>query len=78
MLEQIGLVLVGVLWIGLSQGQVQAGEDPRTALRFIQELRDHGLHDQVLEFIDELRADPGLPTDLKAVLDYQEGAHPDR
>jgi len=70
---QIGLVLVGVIGIGTQRTMVRAGEDPRTALRFLQELRDHGLHDLALEFIDELRVDPGLPADLKVVLDYQEG-----
>ena len=70
---QIGLVLVGVIGIGTQRTMVRADEDPRTALRFLQELRDHGLHDLALEFIDELRVDPGLPADLKVVLDYQEG-----
>jgi tetratricopeptide (TPR) repeat protein len=50
-----------------------AGEDPRTALSFLQGLRERGLHDQALEFIDQLRADPSLPAEIKAVLDYQEG-----
>lgn len=75
-LVQIGLVLVGVIGvigIGTQRTMVRADEDPRTALRFLQELRDHGLHDLALEFIDELRVDPGLPADLKVVLDYQEG-----
>ena len=72
-LVQIGLVLVGVIGIGTQRTMVRADEDPRTALRFLQELRDHGLHDLAIEFIDELRVDPGLPADLKVVLDYQEG-----
>ncbi|MGA2701146.1 MAG: tetratricopeptide repeat protein [Isosphaeraceae bacterium] len=72
-LVQIGLVLVGVMWIGTQRTTVRADEDPRTALRFLQELRDHGLHDLALQFIDELRVDPGAPADLKVVLDYQEG-----
>jgi tetratricopeptide (TPR) repeat protein len=52
---------------------VRAGEDPRTAQRFLQELRDRGFHDLALEFIDQLRTDRELPGDLKMVLDYQEG-----
>ncbi len=27
---------------------LQTGEDPRTALRFLKDLRDHGLHDMAL------------------------------
>src|SRR5271157_1781777 len=72
-LVQIGLVLVGVMWIGTQRTTVRADEDPRTALQFLRELRDHGLHDLALQFIDELRVDPGLPANLKVVLDYQEG-----
>ena len=61
-LVQMGLVLVsviGVIGIGTKRTMVRADEDPRTALRFLQELRDHGLHDLAIEFIDELRVDPG-------------------
>ncbi len=72
-LVQIGLLLVGVMGIGTQGTTVWAGEDPRTALQFLQDLRDHGLYDLALQFIDELRVDSGLPTDLKVVLDYQEG-----
>ncbi len=72
-LVRVGWILVGVMSIATRPTTVWAGEDPRTALRFLQELRDHGLHDLALEFIEELRGDPKLPSDLKAVLDYQEG-----
>lgn len=64
--------LVGLL-MGFLAPLAPAGEDPRIALRFLQELRDHGLHDLALQFLDQLRADPDLPANLKAVLDYQEG-----
>jgi tetratricopeptide (TPR) repeat protein len=42
-------------------------------MRFLQELRDRGYHDLALEFIDQLRADPDLPAEMKVVLDYQDG-----
>src|SRR6516165_7747730 len=56
-------VLVGVLFSAsmgvLTSGATgRAAEDPRTAQRFLQELRDRGFHDQALYFIDLLRADP--------------------
>src|SRR4029077_3105526 len=63
--------LVGLLGPGAIAAE--GGEDPRTALRFLQDLRDRGLHDLALEFIDQLRSDPQLPADLKVVLDYEEG-----
>ena len=72
-LVKVGVVMIGVLAIGLLGPLLPAGEDPRIALRFLQELRDRGLHDLALQYIDQLRADPGLPANLKMVLDYQEG-----
>jgi tetratricopeptide (TPR) repeat protein len=72
-LVKLGVVMIGVLTIGLLGPLLTAGEDSRIALRFLQELRDHGLHDEALHYIDQLRADPGLPANVKMVLDYQEG-----
>ena len=72
-LVQVGVVLVGLLGPGVSGTPLKASEDPRTALKFLQELRDHGLHDLALAFIDQLRTDPQLPAELKVVLDYEEG-----
>jgi len=50
----------------------RAGEDARTALSFLQELKDRGLHDLALEYITGLRADAALAEGVKAVLDYEE------
>ncbi|MGP0066265.1 MAG: tetratricopeptide repeat protein [Isosphaeraceae bacterium] len=62
-----------VLGLFLLSAGVRASEDTRTVTRFLQELKNHGLHDQALFYINELRADPGLPNDLKIGLDYEEG-----
>ena len=43
----------------------RASEDPRTVTQFLQELKNHGLHDQALDYINQLRADPAVPNDLK-------------
>ncbi len=51
----------------------RAAEDPRTVSRFLQELKSHGLHDQALYYISQLRADDSLPAELKVTLDYEEG-----
>ncbi len=45
----------------------------RTALTFVQELRERGLHDIALEYLAQLRNDAGLLTSVKEVLDYEEG-----
>src|SRR5262245_42982491 len=68
------LVLLGV-FVGLAGAspQARAGEDPRTIVRFLQELKNHGLHDLALEYLNQLRDDPSLPADLKTTLDYEEG-----
>jgi tetratricopeptide (TPR) repeat protein len=49
-----------------------AGEDPRTALSFLQGLKDRGLHELAVEYIGQLRSDTSLPENIKAVLDYEE------
>jgi cellulose synthase operon protein C len=53
--------------------QARAGEDPRTVVRFLQELKNHGLYDLALDYINQLRDDPSLPADIKVSLDYEEG-----
>ena len=40
---------------------------------FSRDCATRGLHDLALEFIDQLRADPAMPAELKVTLDYQEG-----
>ena len=50
-----------------------AGEDSRTALAFLEQLRERGLHELALEYLNVLRADPAQPAKIKAILDYEEG-----
>ena len=68
------IVLVGLAW-GFSSrdARADAGEDSRTAVQFLQNLRDRGLHDLALDYIKSLRADVSLPAAVKNVLDYEEG-----
>ena len=65
----VGAWIVGLVWGGTARAQ----QDPRTAERFLQALRDQGLHDLALDDIELLRADSGIPADLKEELDYHEG-----
>src|SRR5260370_42540125 len=68
------VVLAGVV-MGLAGcvASAWAGEDPRTALSFLAELRERGLHDLALEYLTVLRADPVQPGNIKDILDYEEG-----
>jgi tetratricopeptide (TPR) repeat protein len=69
-----GIVLAGVVVMSLgSRAPLQAGEDARTALQFLQDLRGHGLHDLALEYIHQLRDDAAIPTKVKDILDFEEG-----
>ncbi len=73
------IVPVGLaLMLCATSAWAQPGEDPRTAPRFLKELRDQGLDDMALDYIKVLKADTGLPAEFKDILDYEEGAHPDR
>ena len=56
-----------------TSARAQTGEDSRTALAFLKDLRDHFLHDIALDYIKVLKADAQLPTAIKDVLDYEEG-----
>ncbi len=66
------LVASGVATIGAGV-PAEAGEDPRTITQFLNELKAHGLYDQASYFIGQLRQDSTLPSDQKAILDYEEG-----
>jgi tetratricopeptide (TPR) repeat protein len=72
-LVHLGVMLAGALVFSLCSTPASTGEDPRTAMRFLQELRDRGFHDLALDYIEQLRGDPDLPADMKVILDYQDG-----
>ena len=62
-----------LIGLNVALARAQAGEDARTALAFVEELRERGLHELALEYLNVLRADPPLPANVKDVLDYEEG-----
>jgi tetratricopeptide (TPR) repeat protein len=68
------VVLVG-LGVGIAAGNAPAvaGEDARTAVQFLKDLRDRGLDDLALDFIRLLKDDARLPAKVKDILDYEEG-----
>jgi tetratricopeptide (TPR) repeat protein len=66
-------VLILMLGAAALPARLCAGEDERTALRFLQQLKEHGLHDLALEYVGQLRSDATISENLKAVLDYEEG-----
>jgi hypothetical protein len=65
-----GAVLAGVLAV-LPTGR--GDEDPKTATQFLQGLRDRGYYDLAAEYLEELRNDPKVPADLRALTDYEQG-----
>ena len=67
---RFGLVLFAVCTLGRP---CPAGEDPRTAWRFLRELRERGLYEQSLDYVKLMRADSSLPPRDLALLDYEEG-----
>lgn len=67
------LLAAALFWVGGTARLAVAEDDPRTVVRFLQELKNHGLHDVAIDYIKQLRADPTLPADLKVGLDYEEG-----
>jgi len=62
-----------VMWLAAAAAPVRADEDSRTVLPFLQALRDHGLHDRALDYIEVLRTDTALPSNIKDLLDFEQG-----
>src|SRR4051794_353386 len=48
-------------------------EDARTAMTFLQGLRDRGYFDLALEYLEKLRAQKTTPDEIRLVIDYEEG-----
>jgi tetratricopeptide (TPR) repeat protein len=67
-------VVLAAVFAGLAAGftGVEAGEDARTAVRFIEDLRDHGLHELARDYIHQLGEDASLPAKVKEILAYEE------
>src|SRR3712207_4001191 len=55
------------------RAQDQTSPETRTALRFVQGLRERGYHDLALDYLEGLRQAPGTPPDLRVILDYEQG-----
>jgi len=54
-------------------GPVGAEEDPRTALDFVQALRERGFFDVASDYLEKLRVDAGTPSEIRAIIDYEFG-----
>jgi len=73
-LKLLGRIIMaaGAIFLAGAAGG-SAGEDPRIAEKFLQALRDRGLFDAALDYIDQLRSDSGIPDDFKSTLDFHHG-----
>ncbi|HEX8201048.1 MAG TPA: hypothetical protein VF590_11210 [Isosphaeraceae bacterium] len=69
------LALTGVVVAGASAvgAQDDLGAEAKTALRFVQGLRERGYHDLALDYLQGLRQAPGTPADLATILDFEQG-----
>ncbi len=72
-LAAIGCGAAALAFLGGLTPMARAGEDSRTALAFIEQLREKGLHDLALEYLAVLRADSSQPQNIKEILDYEAG-----
>jgi outer membrane protein assembly factor BamD (BamD/ComL family) len=63
----------GLVLLAVSAPAAQAGEDPRTVIAFLKELKERGLYEQALDYLAILRADNSLPKQIRDALDYEEG-----
>lgn len=71
---RLGACFVAVMVVVGALGRsAAAGEDPRTAWRFLKELRERGLYEQSLDYLKLLQADPSLAPRDRALIDYEEG-----
>src|SRR4051794_7001920 len=52
-------------------GSVRGDEDPRTALEFVQALRERGYFDLASDYLDTLRNEKATPDDVRSILDYE-------
>jgi tetratricopeptide (TPR) repeat protein len=68
----LGMMLLVLVLSSVSR-PVRADEDPRTALDFVQALRERGLFDVASDYLEKLRSDPGIPAEIRAVIDYEVG-----
>ena len=59
--------------LALTASVSRAEDDPRTAAKFLQGLRDRGYYDLAAEYLEALRGQPGTPADLATVIDYELG-----
>jgi cellulose synthase operon protein C len=62
-----------ITWLAAPAAPVRADEDRRTVLAFLRVLREHGLHDLALEYMEQLRADTTLTSNVKDLLDFEQG-----
>jgi len=66
-------VAFAMMSMALAPRLVGAADDPRFALKFVDGLRDRGLHDLAIDYLADLRQSADTPPEIKARLDFEEG-----
>lgn len=67
------LVAGVVLFVAMGISGTTPAEESDVRKRFLEALKVRGYFDTVVDYLDQLAADPGCPPDLKEVLDYEAG-----
>src|SRR4051794_8963758 len=68
----LAALLVATL-VAARPGLVRGDEDPRTALDFVQALRERGYFDLASDYLEKLRSEKGTPEEVRAVIEYEFG-----
>jgi tetratricopeptide (TPR) repeat protein len=73
MLRSLSITALSMACLLAGVGPTRAADDPRFAADFVQALRERGLYDVALQYLDALRQDPDVPGDFKKTLEFEEG-----
>jgi tetratricopeptide (TPR) repeat protein len=71
--ERTRICVASAIMFFMPTFSARAGEDNRTTLEFLDQLRRHGYHDLAIDYLRTLRADTSVSTEIKAGLDFEEG-----
>ena len=73
MLRRFAMAALSTSVLLLGGPTARSADDPRLANDFIQALRDRGLYDVALQYLEALRQDPETPAEIRQSLEFEEG-----
>ncbi len=69
----LGVIAGCCMLAGVVTTRASAQEDPRTAVKFAQALRERGYFDLAAEFLESIRDQKSMPPELRSMVDYELG-----